>query len=79
MVSLKAIMDYWAWSGDDYYTRAANVTSGNGVPLLDATTVTGNWGGNTLLGSGALALLYTDALDAIIGIDPGSIIIPIAP
>jgi hypothetical protein len=69
------------WAGpDDYATRVANLTTpGSGVPLLDATTVTGNGGGNTLIGNGALALLYTDGADAITGFDPGSQTVPITP
>jgi hypothetical protein len=47
---LRAIMDYWAGSGDDYITRYANLISGTGVPLLDATTVTNNGGSNRLQG-----------------------------
>jgi hypothetical protein len=46
---LMAIMDYWAGT-DDYDTRVFNLTHGIGVPLLDASTVTGNGGGNTLTG-----------------------------
>jgi hypothetical protein len=51
LVSLQAIMDYWSSTADDYATRVANLLSGNGVPLLDATMVTNNGGGNTLLGN----------------------------
>jgi hypothetical protein len=65
------IAAYWAGT-DDYSTRVANLTSGNGVPLLDATVVSGNGGGNALNGNGSLALLYTDGLDSINGFDPGS-------
>jgi hypothetical protein len=78
LVSWQAIAAYWA-GADDYGTRVANLRSGTGVPLLDATTVTGNGGGNTLTGTGALALLYSDGLDNLTGFDPNSIIIPIAP
>jgi hypothetical protein len=54
---------YWAGS-DDYATRVANLTSGNGVPLLDATTVTSNGGGNTLTCGSGLDLFYGNlALD----------------
>jgi hypothetical protein len=69
---------YWA-GGDDYATRVANLTSGTGVPLLDATTVTGNGGGNTMAGTGALALLYSDGADAISGFDPSSQTVTINP
>jgi hypothetical protein len=65
------IAAYWAGT-DDYATQVANLTSGNGVPLLDATMVSGNGGGNVMNGNGALALLYTDGLDSIAGFDPGS-------
>jgi hypothetical protein len=59
-----AIADYWA-GADDFATRSANLQSGNGVPLLDASTVTGNGGGNTMQGNGGIALIYTDGQDAI--------------
>jgi hypothetical protein len=51
MVSLQAIMNYWSSTADDYGTRVANLLSGNGVPLLDATMVTNNGGGNILMGN----------------------------
>jgi hypothetical protein len=64
MASLQAIMAYWAGSADDYATRVNNLTTGNGVPLLDATTVTSNGGGNTLTGGPGLDLFYGNlALD----------------
>jgi hypothetical protein len=78
LASWLQIAAYWAGT-DDYFTRAANLTTGNGVPLLDATAVTGNGGGNTMNGNGALALIYSDGQDNITGFDPNSIIIPIAP
>jgi hypothetical protein len=66
MVSLQAIMAYWSSTTDDYGTRVANLMSGNGVPLLDATMVTNNGGGNTLMGNnggaGEMNLFY--------GLDP---------
>jgi hypothetical protein len=76
------IADYWAGTDgntDDYATRVANLMTGNGVPLLDATTVTGNGGGNTLTGTGELALIYSDGNDNITGFDPNSIVVPITP
>jgi photosystem II stability/assembly factor-like uncharacterized protein len=76
------IADYWAGTDgntDDYATRVANLMSGNGVPLLDATTVTGNGGGNTMNGNGALALIYSDGNDTITGFDPNSQTVPITP
>jgi hypothetical protein len=78
LASWQAIAAYWA-GADDYLTRVANLTSGSGVPLLDAMTVFGNGGGNTMIGSGELALIYSDGLDTILGFDPGSIVYPIAP
>ena len=66
VASLKAIMDYWSGTADDYGTRVANLLSGNGVPLLDPTMVTNNGGGNTLManhgGAGEMNLFY--------GLDP---------
>jgi hypothetical protein len=51
MHSLIALMTYWSSTTDDFFaTRVPNLLSGNGVPLLDPTTVTDNGGGNTLLG-----------------------------
>jgi len=70
LASLQFIMDYWAQS-DDYNTRVANLTSGNVVPLLDGTTVTGNGGGNLLQGGPGLDLFYGNmALDTIVNWDP---------
>ena len=70
--SLQAIMNYWAGS-DDYNTRVANLTTGNGVPLLDATTVTGNGGGNTLMGGPGLDLFYGNSgLDTIMNWNPAT-------
>jgi hypothetical protein len=78
LASWLQIAAYWA-GADDYFTRIANLTTGNGVPLLDATTVIGNGGGNTINGIGALALIYSDGQDNIFGFDPNSIVVPIAP
>jgi hypothetical protein len=66
LASLRAIMDYWAGTADDYATRVANLLAGNGVPLLDATTVMNNGGGNTLLGHGGGA----GELNLYYGLDP---------
>jgi hypothetical protein len=63
MERLIAIMDYWMGT-DDYDTRVFNLTHGNGVPLLNATTVTGNGGGNILIGGAGQTLFYDNfALD----------------
>jgi hypothetical protein len=63
LASLTAIMDYWSGTSDDYGTRVGNLLSGNGVPLLNPSTVTSNSGGNMLLGGGGLNLYYGNALD----------------
>jgi hypothetical protein len=72
------IAAYWAGS-DDFFTRASNLLSGRGVPLLDATIVTGNGGGNTLQGSGARALIFSDGLDTLGVFAPNSLEVRIAP
>ena len=55
-------MNYWSSTADDYATRVANLLSGNGVPLLDASMVHDNGGGNTLMGNhggaGEMKLLW---------------------
>jgi hypothetical protein len=62
LASLQAIMNYWSNTTDDYATRVANLLSGNAVPLLDASMVHDNGGGNTLMGNhggaGELNLFY---------------------
>jgi hypothetical protein len=85
LVSWQAIAVYWAGT-DDYPTQVANLTSGSGVPLLDATTVFGNGGGNFMNGNGELALIYSDGLDNFTlgppyppGFDPNSVVVPITP
>jgi hypothetical protein len=69
LVSLNALMAYWSGTADDYPTRVGNVTTGNGVPLLDGTTVTSNGGGNTLLAQGGgpteMNLYYANPADTI--------------
>lgn len=75
----RQIAAYWASNADDYATRVANLTSGNGVPLLDASVVRGNGGGNTMIGGGELALLYTEGMDTIAGFDTRSQQVMIAP
>jgi len=78
LASWLQIAAYWAGT-DDYFTRVGNLTTGSGVPLLDATTVTGNNGGNTFLGNGALALIYSDGIDSISNFDPNSQTVAITP
>jgi hypothetical protein len=65
LASLQAIMNYWSNTADDYATRVANLLGGNGVPLLDASMVTNNGGGNTLMGNhgGAAEMDLFYALD----------------
>jgi hypothetical protein len=76
--SLRAMASYWAGT-DDRDIRSANLQAGAGVPLLDATTVHGNGGGNYLVGRGPWALLFTDGLDNISGFDPASPQVAITP
>jgi hypothetical protein len=78
LVSWQLLAAYWAGS-DDYATRVTNLMSGTGVPLLDATIVTGNGGSNVFSGHGALALIYTDGLDTINELDSGSLIVKVNP
>jgi hypothetical protein len=78
LASWLQIAAYWAGT-DDYFTRVANLSTGSGVPLLDATVVTGNGGGNTMIGNGALALIYSDGNDSITGFDPNSQTVAITP
>ncbi len=66
--ALMAIMAEWARTDADYATRVANLRNGtNGVPILNATTVYSNGGGNTLNGNAGLDLFFAnldlDALD----------------
>jgi hypothetical protein len=56
-VQLATIMDYWT-AMVEYDTRVFNLTHGLGVPLLDAATVTGNGGGNNLIGGPEGVLFY---------------------
>ncbi len=75
----QAIAAYWAGT-DSFDTRVSNLESGTGVPLLDATIVTGNGGGNTLSSTfNELALLYTDGGDTIAGFNANSPQYPITP
>jgi hypothetical protein len=78
LTSWRRIAVSWAGSAP-YATRVAKLTSGTGVPLLDASMVMGNGGGNTFLGDGELALLYTDGMDNIGLFDPNSQEVPITP
>jgi hypothetical protein len=71
IASLMAIMNYWSTTSDDYATQVGNLLAGNGVPLLDPTTVTSNGGGNTLTGGSGLNLYYGNDMD-ITDYDPTS-------
>jgi hypothetical protein len=66
LTSWLQIAAYWA-GADSYATRVANLTTGTGVPKLDATTVSGNGGGNSLSGNGELVWLFGDGSDTIFG------------
>src|SRR5207245_326919 len=61
VAALMAIMNYWSGTSDDYATRVGNLLAGSGVPLLDATTVSSNGGGNFLTGLAGLHLSYRNA------------------
>jgi hypothetical protein len=50
LVSLQAVLGHWSSTTDDDATRAANLLSSNGVPLLGVGMVTNNGGGNTMIG-----------------------------
>jgi hypothetical protein len=71
LASWQQIAAYWA-GPDPFATRVSNLLNGIGVPPLDNTTPTvmGNGGGNTLIGFGELALIYTDGADNV-GPPPG--------
>jgi hypothetical protein len=57
--SLMAIMA--AWTGPGFYAdRVAALTTGAGVPLLDATTVHSNGGNNVLLGNAGFDLFFAN-------------------
>ncbi len=58
--SLQAINNYWGGT-DDYDTRVAKVTAGNGVPALNGSTVSDNAGVNTLTGGDGLDLYFGDS------------------
>ena len=78
LTSWQQVAAYWAGT-DPFPIRVNNLENGNGVPLLDATTVTGNGGGNTMTGSNELALIYSDGSDTISGFDPSSQQVAISP
>jgi Ca2+-binding RTX toxin-like protein len=69
--SFIAIMNYWT-GPDSYAVRVSRLLTGMGVPLLDATTVTGNGGGNVLLGGPGLDLFYGDLINDTYDWDPMS-------
>jgi hypothetical protein len=68
--SLQAILSEWARTDEDYATRVNNLTNGVGVPLLDATTVAGNGGGNVLWGGANLDLFYGNLDSDVTNWDP---------
>jgi hypothetical protein len=71
LTSWQQIAAYWAGT-DSFTTRVTRLEAGTGVPTLDAATVTGNGGNNTLVGKGELALIFTDDLDGISGFNSQS-------
>jgi hypothetical protein len=62
LTSWKKIAAYWAANSVSAGAQM-QLTSGTGVPILDASVVTGNGGGNTFAGEGEAALFYTDGID----------------
>jgi hypothetical protein len=66
LTSWLQIAAYWA-GADPFATRVTKLEAGAGVPALNATTVFGNGGSNTLVGKGELALIFTDNKDHISG------------
>ena len=64
--ALMAIMAEWTRTDADYASRVANLKNGaNGAPLLNATRVRSNGGGNTLNGNAGLDFFFAnlDTLD----------------
>jgi len=78
VASLMALTDYWSGTSDDYATRVGNLLAGNGVPLLDPSTVRSNGGGNTLSGGPGLDLYFGNDADST-DFDPssGAVFIPV--
>jgi hypothetical protein len=77
--SWRKIADYWS-ANVTYATRVSGITNGTLLlPPLDASVVMGNGGGNTFIGDGGLALLYTDGMDNIGLFDPNSQQVAITP
>jgi hypothetical protein len=68
--ALRAIMNEWTRTDEDYFTRVTNVAFGIGVPALNQYTVTGNGGGNTLLGGADLSWFFGDPANDAITYDP---------
>jgi hypothetical protein len=66
LASLNAIMAYWSSTSDSYATRVNNLLTGSGVPLLDATMVRANGGGNTMIGNNS----GPTELNLFYGVDP---------
>jgi hypothetical protein len=60
----KSIADYWAATSDDMQTRANKLANVYGL------IATGNGGGDTMTGNGAVALFYIDTNDNPTGFDP---------
>ncbi len=57
--SLNAIRNYWAGT-DDYDTRVTNLINGNGVPALNATTITSSGSPDVLTGGADRDVFFGD-------------------
>jgi hypothetical protein len=80
MAAWSQIAAVWNSATLDFWTRVNLLsTPGSGLPLLDASTVFGNGGGNTLNGTGELAWIFSDGMDTITGFDSSSVTTPINP
>ena len=78
MAAWSQIAAEWA-SSDDFGKRVLKLGTGNGVPLLNATTVSGNGGNNILAGAGEWAWIFSDGLDTINNFDQNSVTTQINP
>jgi hypothetical protein len=67
--ALLAIEAEWVRTDESYDTRVTNLTTGNGVPLLDSSTVHSNGGGNTLTGGDGLDLFFASAASELVNWD----------
>jgi hypothetical protein len=68
--ALLSLMAEWTRTDEDFDTRVFNLTNGINAPLLDATTVTSNSGGNTLTGGPGQNLFFGTDQDTFTDWDP---------